>query len=116
MTNHQQGNDMPASPEGSTERSGVLPSGAEQQGPEVLERPKRRRFTADYKARMLDEADACTAPGEIGSLLRREGLYSSHLAGWRKQLREVGSKGLRGNKRGPAAQAKSQRPRGPDRT
>ena len=54
-------------------------------GSEVVEKPKRRRFTADYKQRILDEADACKEPGEVGALLRREGLYSSHLAAWRRQ-------------------------------
>ncbi len=78
-----------------------------QRDPEVLERPVRRRFSAEYKASILDEADACSASGEIGSLLRREGLYSSHLAGWRRQLRENGAKGLRNKKRGPAPKPKA---------
>jgi hypothetical protein len=47
--------------------------------PELVERARRRRFTAEYKLRIVREADACTRPGEIGALLRREGLYSSHL-------------------------------------
>jgi transposase-like protein len=63
--------------------------------PELVERAKRRTFTAEYKARILAEADACTRPGEVGELLRREGLYTSHLTYWRKQrkdgaLRELG--------------------------
>ena len=57
--------------------------------PEVPERKNRRRFTARYKLRILEEADACTEPGQIGVLLRREGLYSSNLTTWRKQ-REKG--------------------------
>ena len=57
--------------------------------PELAEGPKRRRFTAEYKLRVLREADACSR-GEIGALLRREGLYSSILSEWRKQ-REAGS-------------------------
>lgn len=56
---------------------------------EVLERPVRRTFTADYKKRILAEAEACTKPGELGRLLRREGLYSSHLTAWRKQQDEA---------------------------
>jgi hypothetical protein len=48
--------------------------------PELVEQAKRRTFTAEYKARILAEAGACTRPGEIGELLRREGLYTSHLA------------------------------------
>ena len=58
--------------------------------PELVERPRRRRFTCEYKLRVLREADGLTRPGEIGALLRREGLYSSHLSTWRAQ-REAGS-------------------------
>jgi transposase-like protein len=63
--------------------------------PELVERPKRRRFSARYKLEILEKADACTKPGEVGELLRREGLYTSHLTYWRKQrkdgaLRELG--------------------------
>ena len=53
---------------------------------EVELRPKRRRFTLEYKRRIIREADACTEPGQIGALLRREGLYSSALTRWRRQL------------------------------
>ena len=56
--------------------------------PELAEQAKRRTFTAEYKARILAEADACTRLGEVGELLRREGLYTSHLTYWRKQRRE----------------------------
>ena len=52
---------------------------------EVLPRAERRRFSAEYKRRILQEADQCRQPGEIGMLLRREGLYSSHLSCWRGQ-------------------------------
>jgi transposase len=52
--------------------------------PELVERPRRRRFTAEYKLAILREADACARPGEIGALLRREGLYSSLLTEWRR--------------------------------
>ena len=55
---------------------------------EVVARPTRRRFSAEYKARILEEADRC-ADGQVGSLLRREGLYASHLTTWRRQ-REAG--------------------------
>ena len=58
--------------------------------PEVNEKPVRRRFDAAYKLRILEQADRCTEPGQLGELLRREGLYSSHLANWRR-LREKGS-------------------------
>jgi len=57
--------------------------------PEVVEKPKRRTYTAQYKLRILREADACTEPGQIGALARREGLYTSHLSVWRRQ-REAG--------------------------
>ena len=53
--------------------------------PELVERPARRRFTAEYKLRVLGEAEACSRPGGVGALLRREGLYTSHLTYWRKQ-------------------------------
>ena len=53
--------------------------------PELVERPRRRSFTAAYKLKVLRKADRCTKPGEIGALLRKEGLYSSHLSSWRKQ-------------------------------
>lgn len=53
--------------------------------PEVLERPLRRRFSDDYKRRIVQEAAGCTEPGQIGALLRREGLYSSHLVDWRRE-------------------------------
>ena len=56
--------------------------------PEVVEKAARRRFTAEYKRRIALEAEQCEQPGEIGSLLRREGLYSSVVARWRRQLRE----------------------------
>lgn len=77
---------------------------------EVSEKAKRRGFTADYKRKVLAEADSCTKPGEIGALLRREGLYSSHLAAWRTAARERGAKaGLEPRKRGPKAQPKDAR-------
>ena len=53
-----------------------------------MDRPRRRRFSAQYKLKILREADACMKPGEIGALLRREGLYTSHLSTWRKQRDE----------------------------
>jgi len=56
--------------------------------PELAEQAKRRKFTARYKLEVLEKADACTAPGEVGELLRREGLYTSHLTYWRKQRKE----------------------------
>jgi transposase-like protein len=53
--------------------------------PEVVPTAKRRQFSAAYKQRIVEEADDCSEPGEVGGLLRREGLYSSHLTTWRRQ-------------------------------
>ena len=69
--------------------------------PELSERPRRRTFTAKEKLRILQEADQATGAGEIGALLRREGLYSSHLTDWRRQ-RDAGIlDGLAPARRGP---------------
>ena len=68
--------------------------------PEVLAQPKRRRFTAAYKARIVEEAQRCTGPGEIGALPRREGLYSSALTQWRRQYQAGALQGLQDDKRG----------------
>ena len=54
--------------------------------PEVAALPKRRQFSAAYKRRIVGEANACQVPGEVGALLRREGLYSSHLTHWRREV------------------------------
>src|SRR5439155_19693380 len=62
----------------------------ERPDPEVPEKARRRQFSAAYKLRIVREADACGQDGELGALLRREGLYSSHLASWRRQ-RDEGS-------------------------
>jgi transposase-like protein len=62
--------------------------------PELVERPKRRRFSAKYKLEILERADACTRPGEVGELLRREGLYTSHLTYWRRQRKDGALKEL----------------------
>lgn len=68
--------------------------------PEVPPKAKRRRFTAAYKQRIVAEADACAGPGEVGALLRREGLYSSHLSDWRKQRDAGAAAGLADQRRG----------------
>ena len=70
---------------------------------EVTEKAKRRRYTAEFKARILREAEACTKPGELGALLRREGLYSSHLTSWRAQAARGEAAALEPKKRGPKA-------------
>ena len=71
--------------------------------PEVVPKAERRRFSADYKRRILQEAAACTQPGEVGALLRREGLYSSHLTTWRQQRRRGELLGLTPAQRGRKA-------------
>jgi len=67
--------------------------------PEVAAKAQRRKFTAEYKLGIVEEADHATDPGAIGALLRREGLYSSHLVEWRR-LREAGALGALSKKRG----------------
>ena len=71
------------------ERSAAAPP-----DPEVIDKPIRRRFTSEYKLRIVEEADGCTEPGEVGRLLRREGLYTSHLTSWRKAARTGSLKAL----------------------
>jgi transposase-like protein len=69
---------------------------------QVAVRGTRRRFTADYKAAIVQQAAQCRAPGEVGALLRREGLYSSHLTMWRKQY-QAGVRRALSQRRGPTA-------------
>jgi transposase-like protein len=69
----------------------------------VPEKKTRRRFTAAYKLRIVQEADQCDQPGAIGALLRREGLYSSHLTSWRRQRDQGALQGLNPKKRGRKA-------------
>ena len=71
--------------------------------PEVAATARRRRFSGSEKRRILAAADRCTAPGEIGALLRREGIYSSQLAAWRKKRAATGRAGLDSQKRGRKA-------------
>jgi transposase-like protein len=70
---------------------------------EVVAKATRRRFTLEYKRRIVQEADRCKTPGAVGALLRREGLYSSHLATWRA-ARDRGDLAGVPKKRGPAPQ------------
>jgi transposase len=74
---------------------------------EVVAKAERRRFTAQYKQKVLGEADHCKQPGEIGGLLRREGLYWSNLANWRKQRERGELAGLSTKKRGPKRREKN---------
>ena len=71
----------------------------------MVAKPKRRRFSAEYRLKILRQADACKAPGELGALLRREGLYSSLLSTWRRQREQGALVALRARKRGPKPKA-----------
>ena len=82
---------------GSGPRAG---NGQQRPDPAVPEKPVRRRFDAEYKARILRESDQLTQPGQLGALLRREGLYSSHLFVWRKQRDDAALAGLVPKRRG----------------
>ena len=75
--------------------------------PEVVPTAKRRRFTTQEKVRILKEADACTEPGELGALLRREGIYSSYLSRWRRARDRGELRALSPKKRGPKSAADS---------
>lgn len=79
----------------------VMSLPAERRETEVSEKAKRRRFGAEYKVRILREADGCQQVGELSALLRREGLYSSHLVTWRAQARRGELAALAPKKRGP---------------
>lgn len=86
-------------PQPTNNSAGLLPAGADT---EVVTRPTRRRFSSEYKLRILQEADQC-ADGQVGSLLRREGLYASHLTTWRRQRDASQLAGLAPRKRGRKA-------------
>ena len=97
--------------EGARRATGVFPNVAPAAGPppptmgletEVVAKAQRRRFTAEYKRRIVREADRCTTTGAIGALLRREGLYSSLISEWRKQRDRGALEGLRDRRPGPA--------------
>jgi transposase-like protein len=79
----------------------VMSLPAERPATEVTPKAKRRKFTAEEKRRILREAAACTQRGEVGALLRREGLYSSHLIKWREQAERGQLAALAPKKRGP---------------
>ena len=94
--------------EGARRATGVAPSFGRTEEPEIMsppdpevpEKKPRRKFTAQYKLRILEEADACKEPGQIGALLRREGLYSSNLNTWRRQKEKGLLEALSPKKRG----------------
>jgi len=87
--------------------NGVTVSGTIANEVEVVAKATRRRFSAEYKLKILREAEACTRLGELGALLRREGLYSSNLTTWRAQRRTGELGGLAPKKRGPVPKAKN---------
>ena len=80
------------------------PSAGASPDPEVRDKPQRRRFTMEYKLSLLEKADACTQPGEVGALLRREGVYSSTLSQWRRQRKEGTLAALKPKRRGRKVQ------------
>ena len=86
---------------------GVVDAGPMANEVEVLAKATRRRFTAEYKLKILREAEACREPGERGALLRREGLYSSNLTTWRGQRERGELLGLTPKRRGPAPKARN---------
>ena len=97
-----------------TQATGVLDSvlgditsgrAAPRPNPEVLARAKRRSYTGEYKQKVLAEADAARGSGEIGAVLRRHGLYSSHLTKWRQERKSGILEGLAPQKRGPKSKA-----------
>ena len=94
-----------AETEGARRATLVSADAGEVPDPEVVAKPKRRRFSAEYRLKILKQADACKAPGEMGALLRREGLYSSLLSTWRRQREQGALAALRARKRGPKPKA-----------
>lgn len=77
----------------------------ERESAEVVAVARRRKFTASYKRRIVREADACSDPGAVGALLRRERLYSSHLSNWRQEVEAIELAALQGKPRGPKPDA-----------
>jgi transposase len=96
MTNEKREAPRPEGPERSEGPSGR----GRRPDPEVLAKGKRRQFSGEYKLRILEETDTCKEPGATAALLRREGLYSSHLTSWRK-ARRSGALGALKKRRGP---------------
>jgi len=97
----------PLQPSTATAATAAATAAAPPPDPEVVERPVRRTFTAEFKRRVVEEADACSGPGAIGALLRRHGLYSSLLAEWRAQYRRGALSALTPKKRGPKGQERN---------
>lgn len=114
MSREQDGanDEMLPETEGARRASVVSGTGAGAEGdpdPEVPAKAKRRQFSPEYRLRILRQADACKEPGEIGALLRREGLFSSHLVVWRRQRERGALAGMRSSHRGPKPKAEDPR-------
>ena len=92
-----------AEAEGARRATGASVSAVEPRvpDPEVSAKVQHRRFSVEYRLRIVKQADACKKPGELGALLRREGLYSSLLTNWRRQREQGALVSLRARKRGP---------------
>lgn len=97
--------------EGARRATGVSPAGAAAGVPDpaVEAKPTRRRFTAEYKLRVLREVERAKEAGEVSAILRREGLYSSNLVTWRRERDRVAKAGLATRKRGPEPKVKDPR-------
>jgi transposase-like protein len=90
---------------GATAEAGAAAMPASRPDPEVVAKAKRRTFTAEYKQRILQEAESAGAtPGGVGALLRREGLYTSHLVYWRRERQAGVLEALKPRKRGRSSQ------------
>ena len=100
-----------AGAEGARRATGDPATGADGSVPDpaVSEKARRRRFTTEYKLHILREVDQRKAPGEVGAILRREGLHSSNLTTWRRQIDQVAREGLAKKKRGPKAKPEDPR-------
>ena len=113
VINQEEENKASRATEGARRATGDARGAAGRNGdgpdPEVADKATRRRFSTEYKRRIVREADKCTKAGEVGALLRREGLYSSNLSAWRRESAagNLGGTGL--VKRGPKAQPKDVR-------
>jgi len=111
------GMDVPMGPEAEGARRATGASGpmgtsrAPDPDPEVPAKAQRRRFPAEYRLRIVKQADACKKPGELGALLRREGLYSSLLTNWRRQREQGALRDLRERRPGPTPRAADPRVR-----
>lgn len=101
---------LSAEAEGARRATGVSAGGGvEVPDPEVPAKAKRRQFSAEYRLGILKEVDGCKTPGDVGALLRREGLYSSNLVTWRRQREARALTGMKAQKRGPKGRSEDPR-------